>query len=118
MVVSSDASRPRYDHDIPARAEAGGIEPVDLSEAAADSVAHAGMAELCRHRVPHTAARPAVFAAIDDQIRSDGALSLAVQTAKITVFFQSTSDIQGTDLHKIALPKLPKTPKGRISPPC
>ena len=99
MVVSADTSRSRHDNDIPTRRKTGGIEPVDLSQTAADRIAHAGMAELRGYRVSYAVGLLSVFAAINDQIWGNGAFSLAVQTAKIAVFFQSTSDIQGRNLH-------------------
>ena len=75
------------DNDIIAAFQIGCVQSVYLTKAAAHAVTDNSVAQLCRHGIAQTVYIGTIAAAIDNQIRGDGTLSLRVQSPEIAVLF-------------------------------
>ena len=87
MIVRCARTHARHDDQIIPARDLPLMQAIDLPQAAADAVAHDGMADFVGHGVADAAAAGAVFPAVDHQIRIGAAFALRVQTPEFIVLF-------------------------------
>jgi hypothetical protein len=63
------------------------VQPIDLSEAATNAIAHDCIADLVGHGEPDPVALMPVFAAVQGKARRSGAASFGIETPKFMILF-------------------------------
>ena len=94
VIVRCARTHARHDDQIIPARDLPLMQAIDLPQAAANAIAHDGMADFVGHGVADAAAAGAVFPAVDHQIRIGAAFALRVQTPEFIVLFDRAGKFQ------------------------